>query len=300
MDPKVDYINDNFRQLVQEGRIRDAVKFCEKQASGKTCVEFQCLALRNLVMCHFYYTGDGQAFRETSLRAISLLDSRKDILKEDRSQYMSFETIKNLYSWFCKQLSLAALTAAEFAKYSEKPSSVRELTSEDKNAIRYGTEMKSKKDDWKDFKLAAFEVLLQDSQTKDRNISPAQIACLGMLYIKERAVLCLKPNDLNTILPKYTESVVSSINMILQECESNKMAPEESQLAFIINRASDEINKLRNDQRTDTKIVNACMKTLRECKAQLAKTCFDPKAKAKLERLKKSKTYVTLEGIKEE
>ena len=297
MDGKLDYIDESYRQLIKEGRIRDAVKFCEKQAKKNTSIEHQCVALRNLAICHLYYTGDGQACREANLSGIRLLERRKDILKYGKSQYLPAQSIKFLYSDFCRRQHIISTTAKEFGEYEEKPSSIRDLTQDEKNAVRFGTEMTSKKDEWKDFKLTEFKVLYHDSAKSDRNIPPAQVASMGMLMLQDRAVLCLKPEDVNFILPIYAESVVSAINTILDECKSNKMVPEESQLAFIINRASDVINKLRNDQRTDTKIVNACLKTLRECKAQLAKICFDPKAKAKLERLKESASYVTLDSL---
>ena len=43
-----DYINDTFIRLTQEGRIKDAVAFCERVAAEAPCVEFQCVALKNL------------------------------------------------------------------------------------------------------------------------------------------------------------------------------------------------------------------------------------------------------------
>ena len=47
-----DYINDTFIKLTKEGRIADAVTFCEKVAEEAPYTEFKCLALKNLAECH--------------------------------------------------------------------------------------------------------------------------------------------------------------------------------------------------------------------------------------------------------
>ena len=69
-----DYMNDTFIRLTKEGRIRDAVAFCERVAEEAPYVEFQCIALKNLAECHFFMTGDGDACREANLRGIRLME----------------------------------------------------------------------------------------------------------------------------------------------------------------------------------------------------------------------------------
>ena len=110
-----DYINDTFIRLTQEGRIKDAVAFCECVGKEAPYVELRCVALKNLAECHFFFTGDGEACREANLRGLKLMEDNPEIL--EGTEHMAKPLATRMYSDFCEQFRAVAVSFEEYEEH---------------------------------------------------------------------------------------------------------------------------------------------------------------------------------------
>ena len=193
-----DYINDTFIRLTQEGRIKDAVSFCERAAREAPYVEFQCIALKNLAECHFFYTGDGEACREANLRGIRLMEENPEIL--EGTEHMAKHLITRMYSDFCEQFRSVAVSFEEYEEHCGKPLRVRTQNAVEKRGLNAVEQLKSQNAGWIENMFLLLEQYFPQAQTMTSNAAAAQGSCQAQLILLNRRKLRAKPLDINFAL----------------------------------------------------------------------------------------------------
>lgn len=255
-----DYINDTFIRLTDEGRIKDAVEFCEMVAKKAPYVEFQCVALKNLAECHFFMTGDGEACREANLRGIQLMDEHPEIM--DGTKHMSANLIKRMYSDFCEQFRAVAVSFEEYEEYCEKPLRVREQNAVERRGLKAVEQLKSQNAGWIENMFVLLDNYYPQSQWAKNAPAASQGACMAQLILLNRRSLRTKPLDVNFALQQYQNCIVALTNNLVSRANKHGATLVGGQIKFIIERASEIIEGFCDDRQADQPTVDACLKNL--------------------------------------
>ncbi len=290
-----DYINDAFIRLTEEGRIRDAVALCERVAEEAPCVEFRCMALKNLAECHFFMTGDGEACREANLRGLRLMEEHPEIL--EGTPHMARDVVRRMYSDFCEQFRSVAVSFEEYEEHCEKPLRVRERNATEKRGLKAVEELKSKNAGWIENMFLLLESYFPQAQTMNANAAAAQGSCLTQLILLNRRKLRAKPLDVNFAIQQYMNCTVANVEKLIQACGRKKVPPDAGQLLFLFDRASALIETLRNDRQADQPTVEICLEKLAGARAHVQELCAQPAIHAELWRAESRADYLTLEKL---
>ena len=290
-----DYINDTFIRLTQEGRIKDAVAFCERVAAEAPCVEFRCMALKNLAECHFFMTGDGEACRDANLRGLRLMEEHPEIL--EGTEHMPREVTRRMYSDFCEQFRSVAVSFEEYEEHCEKPLRVRARNAVEKRGLEAVEELRSKNAGWVENMFLLLEQYFPQAQTKTGNAAAAQGSCLAQLILLDRRILRTKPLDVNFALQQYMNCTVANVEKLIQTCGKNQFPPDAEQLLFLFDRAASIIGTFRDDRQADQPTMEKCLEMLAGARAQVQEICARPAVQAELSRVRGRADYMTLERL---
>lgn len=290
-----DYINDTFIRLTEEGRIRDAVSFCERVAEEAPYVEFRCIALKNLAECHFYMTGDGEACRKANLCGLQLMEEHPEIL--EGTEHMAKPLVQRMYSDFCEQFRSVAVSFEEYEEHCEKPLRVREQNATEKRGLQAVEELKSKNAGWIENMFLLLEQYFPQAQTMTANAAPAQGSCLTQLILLNRRKLRTKALDINFALQQYMNCTVANVEKLIQTCGKNKFPPDAEQLLFLFDRASSVIGDFRNDRQADQPTVETCLKNLADARSAVEQLCSRSVLQAELSNALTRPDYLTLEKL---
>ena len=290
-----DYINDTFIRLTEEGRIRDAVAFCERVAEEAPCVEFQCMALKNLAECHFFMTGDGEACREANLRGLSLMEEHPEIL--DGTEHMPPEVTRRMYSDFCEQFRSVAVSFEEYEEHCEKPLRVRTQNAAEKRGLKAVEQLKNQNAGWIENMFILLEQYFPQAQTMTANAAASQGSCLAQLILLNRRKLRTKPLDVNFALQQYMNCTVANAEKIIQTCGKSKFPPDAEQLLFLFDRASSIIGAFLDDRQADRPTVEKCLEMLAGARAHVEELCGRPAVHSELWRADGRADYLTLDKI---
>ena len=266
-----DYINDTFIRLTNEGRLKDAIAFCERLAEKAPYVEFRCIALKNLAECHFFMTGDGEACREANLRGLHLMEEHEEIF--EGTPHMSAKMIKRMYSDFCEQFRSVAVSFEEYEEYCEKPLKVRERNATEKRGLRAVADLKSKNAGWKENMFILLDRYFPQSQWGRQAPAAAQGSCQAQLILINRRKLRTQPLDVNFGLQQYQNTVVAAVENVMSKAEKNRCRPVAEQLFFMIDRASALIETFKNDRQADQPTVETCLKNLSGFRTHVDEAC---------------------------
>lgn len=290
-----DYINDTFIRLTQEGRIKDAVRFCERVAEEAPYVEFQCVALKDLAECHFFYTGDGEACREANLRGLRLMEEHPEIL--EGTEHMEKHLITRMYSDFCEQFRSVAVSFEEYEEYCEKPLWVRDQNATEKRGLKAVEQLKSQNAGWIENIFLLLEQYFPQAQTLTANAAAAQGSCLAQLILLNRRKLRTKALDVNFALQQYMNCTVANVEKLIQTCGQNKYPPDAEQLLFLFDRTASIIESFRGDRQADQPTVEKCLESLAGARKHVEELCARPAVQAELSRIKGRTDYLMLERI---
>lgn len=266
-----DYINDTFIRLTEEGRIRDAVAFCERVAEEAPCVEFQCIALKDLAECHFYMTGDGEACREANLRGLRLMEEHPEIL--EGTEHMAKPLVQRMYSDFCEQFRSVAVSFEEYEEHCEKPLRVRAQNATEKRGLKAVEQLKSQNAGWIENMFNLLEQYFPQAQTMTANAAAAQGSCLTQLILLNRRKLRTKALDVNFALQQYMYCTIANVEKLIQTCGKNKTPAAADQLLFLFDRASSIIEDFRDDRQADQPTVETCLKNLADARTAVEQFC---------------------------
>ena len=286
-----DYINDTFIRLTREGRLRDAVRFCERVAEEAPYVEFRCIALKNLAECHFFMTGDGEACREANLRGLRLMEEHPEIL--EGTKHMAKPLVRRMYSDFCEQLRSVAVSFEEYEEHCDKPLRVRAQNAAEKRGLQAVEQLKSQNAGWIENMFLLLEQYFPQTQTT-ADAAPAQGSCLAQLILLNRRKLRAKPLDINFALQQYMNGTVANIEKLIQSCGQNKTPPDADQLLFLFDRASSVLEDFQNDRQADQPTVETCLKNLADARTAVERLCSRPDLRAELSNALSRPDYVTL------
>ena len=289
-----DYINDTFIRLTEEGRILDAIRFCERVAEEAPCVEFQCIALKNLAECHFFMTGDGEACREANLRGLALMEAHPEIL--EGTEHMAKHLAERMYSDFCEQFRSVAVSFEEYEEHCEKPLRVRSQNAVEKRGLKAIEQLKSQNAGWIENMFILLEQYFPQAKTTT-NAAAAQGSCLAQLILLNRRKLRTKPLDINFALQQYMNCTVANAEKLIQTCGKNKVPADADQLLFLFDRASSIIGSFRNDRQADQPTVEKCLESLAGAREHVREVCMRPEMHAELDRANGWANYLTLEKI---
>lgn len=254
-----DYINDTFIRLTDEGRIKDAVEFCEMVAKDAPCVEFRCVALKNLAECHFFMTGDGEACRDANMRGLKLMEDNPDIFSG--TSHMSEVQIKRLYSDFCEQFRAVAVSFEEYEEYCEKPLRVRERNATERRGLKAVKQLKSQNAGWIENMFILLNNYCPQSQWQSRIPAAAQGACIAQLILLNSRSLRAKPLDVNFAIQQYQNCMVANIENLVDNTKRKSFSPCADQIFFTFDRATEIIESMRNDRRADEPTIDKCIDT---------------------------------------
>ena len=289
-----DFINDTFLKLTQEGRIADAVAFCERVAEEAPAVEFQCVALKDLAECHFFITGDGEACREANLRGLKLMEEHPEML--EGTPHMARHLIRRLYSDFCEQFRSVAVSFEEYEEYCEKPLKVRKRNATEKRGLEAVEELKSQNAGWKENMFNLLDQFFPQAQLISTGAA-AQGSCMAQLILLNRRKLRTQPLDVNFSIQQYLNCTVANADKIIQNCEKRRMPLDEDQLLFLFDRASRLIETLRSDRQADQPTVEICLEKLADARRHVQEMCSRSENRALLYRAEKRENYLTLEKM---
>ena len=286
----VDYINDTFIRLTDEGRIRDAVAFCERVAEEAPYPEFRCIALKNLAECHFFLTGDGEACREANLRGLRIMEENPELL--EGTPHMNRELLRRMYSDFCEQFRSVAVSFEEYEEHCEKPLRVRQRNAVEKRGLRAVEELKSKNAGWKENMFILLDRYFPQSQWMSEEVpAAAQAACQAQLILLNRRKLRTQPLDVNFAMQQYMNCSEALAFNLVSKAEQNSYSPVADQITFVLDRAADLIESLRKDRQADQPTVETCLEKLRGAKQSIENNCvFEEAAAAK-------RGYLTLKDL---
>lgn len=287
-----DYINDTFIQLTNEGRIKDAVAFCERVAEEAPYVEFRCIALKNLAECHFFMTGDGDACREANLRGLRLMEENEEIL--EGTPHMSRELVRRMYSDFCEQFRSVAVSFEEYEEYCDKPLKVRERNATERRGLKAVEQLKSKNAGWKENMFILLDQYFPQSQWSGRVPAAAQAACQAQLILLNRRKLRTQPLDVNYAMQQYQNCIVAAVENLISKAEENGRYPVEDQICFLFDRAEEVIESLRNDRQADLPTVETCLRNLAGARSHVENLCSDYKG------MNQTFLYLTMESIEKD
>lgn len=262
-----DYINDTFIRLTDEGRIKDAVEFCEMVAKDAPCVEFRCVALKNLAECHFFMTGDGEACRDANLRGLKLMDDNPDIL--GGTSHMSESQIKRLYSDLCEQFRAVAVSFEEYEEYCEKPLRVRAQNATEKRGLRAVEQLKSQNAGWIENMFSLLNNYCPQSQWQSKIPAAAQAACIAQLILLNSRSLRAKPLDVNFAIQQYQNCMAANIENLIENSKRKSFDPCADQLFFTFDRPCEIIESMRSDRRADEPTIDTCLDCLKRMKRQV-------------------------------
>ena len=267
-----DYINDPFIRLTDEGRIKDAVEFCEMVAKDAPCVEFRCVALKNLAECHFFMTGDGEACRDANLRGIKLMEENPEIFSG--TSHMSETQIKRLYSDFCEQFRAVAVSFDEYEEYCEKPLKVRARNATEKRGLMAVEQLKSQNAGWIENMFILLNNYCPQSQWQSRIPAAAQGACIAQLILLNSRTLRAKPLDVNFAIQQYHNCTTANIDNIINNTNKKSFSPITDQIVFLFDRPSKIIEDMRNDRRADQPTIDGCLGFMKKMSEQLEKELY--------------------------
>lgn len=267
MNRMKDYINGTFLKLTKEGRVADALNFCESLADRAPCVEFQCLALKNLAECHFFMSGDGEACREANLRGIRLMEEHPEIL--EGTEHMSRDLARRMYSDFCEQFRSVAVSFEEYEEYCEKPLRVRERNATEVRGLKAVEELKSQNAGWKENMFLLLNQYFPQSQWGGRAPAAAQGACLAQLILLNRRKLRTQPLDVNFAIQQYLNCTLAASENLIEAARSAGCRPVGGQIRFMYRRAEAIIETFRADRQADQPTVEGCLKNLASAKEHM-------------------------------
>ena len=290
-----DYINDTFLRLTEEGRVRDAIAFCEMVAEKAPSVEFRCIALKDLAECHFFLTGDGEACREANLRGLRLMEENPEIL--EGTEHMARGLVRRMYSDFCEQFRGVAVSFEEYEEYCEKPLRVRERNAAEKRGLKAVEQLKSQNAGWKENMFILLDNYFPQSQWGGQAPAAAQAACQAQLILLNRRKLRTQPLDVNFALQQYMNCSVAAVENLVSKAEENKLPPVFEQLSFILDRASALIEGFRGDRQADQPTVETCLEKLAGAKEHVEELCMRYKLRGALDLANKARDYLTLEKL---
>ncbi len=290
-----DYINDTFIRLTQEGRIKDAVAFCERVGKEAPYVELRCVALKNLAECHFFFTGDGEACREANLRGLKLMEDNPEIL--EGTEHMAKPLATRMYSDFCEQFRAVAVSFEEYEEHCEKPLRVRSQNATEKRGLKAVEELKSQNAGWIENMFIVLEQYFPQSQTLTSNAAAAQGSCLTQLILLNRRSLRTKPLDVNFALQQYMNCTIANAEKLIQTCGKNNCPPDSDQILFLFDRAASIIETFRGDRQADQPTVEKCLESLAGARAHVQELCARTAVLTELERAKGRADYLTMEKI---
>lgn len=290
-----EYINETFLRLTEEGRIQDAVAFCECVAKEAPYVEFRCIALRNLAECHFFMTGDGEACREANLRGIRHMEENPEIL--EGTEHMARDLVQRLYSDFCEQFRSVAVSFEEYEEYCEKPLKVREQNAAERRGLMAVEELKSQNAGWKENMFQSMDQYFPQDQAASNAAAP-QAACLAQLILVNRRKLRTQPLDVNYAMQQYTYAVVGSVEKLIQESGKRKFPPDAGQLCFLFDRAKNLIETMRSERQADQPTVDACLQKLEEARTRVEELCARSEIRREIARAGKRRDYLTMKKLR--
>ena len=290
-----DYINDTFIRLTQEGRIKDAVSFCERAAEEAPYVEFQCVALKDLAECHFFFTGDGEACRQANLRGPRLMEEHPEIL--EGTQHMAKHLITRMYSDFCEQFRSVAVSFEEYEEHCEKPLRVRERNATEKRGLKAVEELKSKNAGWIENMFLLLEQYFPQAQSTSANAAAAQGSCLTQLILLNRRKLRTKPLDINFALQQYMNCTIANAEKLIQTCGKNRFPPDPDQILFLFDRASSIIETFRGDRQADQPTVEKCLASLAGARKHVEEIGARAAVRTELRHAESRTDYLNLEKI---
>ncbi len=293
-----DYINDTFIRLAEEGRIRDAVAFCERVAESAPYVEFQCIALKNLAECHFFMTGDGEACREANLRGLRLMEEHPEIL--EGTEHMAKPLVQRMYSDFCEQFRSVAVSFEEYEEHCEKPLRVRAQNAAEKRGLQAVEQLKSQNAGWIENMFILLEQYFPQAQTMTGGAAAAQGSCLAQLILLNRRKLRTKALDINFALQQYMNCTIANTEKLMQTCGNNKTPPDADQLLFLFDRAYSVIEDFRDDRQADQPTVETCLKNLADARTAVEQLCSRPDLQAELSKALSRPDYLTLTKLEVE
>ena len=292
-----DYINDTFIRLTEEGRIRDAVAFCEMVADSAPSVEFQCIALKDLAECHFFMTGDGEACREANLRGLQLMEENPEIL--EGTPHMDRKLVRRMYSDFCEQFRSVAVSFEEYEEHCEKPLKVRERNATEKRGLEAVANLKSQNAGWKENMFLLLDNYFPQTGIMTPNTAPSQGSCLAQLILLNRRKLRTVPLDVNFSIQQYMNCTLANVEKLIQNCGAKKVPPDADQLLFMIDRASALIETMRDDRQADQPTVEICLEKLADTREHVENLCSGSAIRSELMRAERRPDYLTLGKITE-
>ena len=291
-----DYINDTFLRLTEEGRIRDAVAFCERVAEEAPYAEFRCIALKDLAECHFFMTGDGEACREANLRGIRCMEEEYPEILEG-TEHMARDLVQRMYSDFCEQFRSVAVSFEEYEEYCEKPLKVREQNAAERRGLMAVEELKSENAGWKENMFQSMDQYFPQDQAAASNAAAPQAACLAQLILINRRKLRTQPLDVNFAMQQYTYAVVGCVEKLIQESGKMNFPPDADQLCFLFDRVQTLIETMRSDRQADQPTVDACLQKLAEARTRVEELCARPEVRKEIARAGKQRDYLTLKKL---
>ncbi|MBQ6456000.1 MAG: hypothetical protein IJJ31_02600 [Mogibacterium sp.] len=288
-----DYINDTFIKLTKEGRIADAVTFCEKVAEEAPYTEFKCLALKNLAECHFFFTGDGEACRQANLRGLKLLEDNPELL--EGTEHMSEKTVKRMYSDFCEQFRSLAVSFEEYEEYCEKPLKVRSRNTTEERGLKVTQDMKSRNVGWIEnmFNLIENYMPMSDLQSGRMIRGAAQASCLTQLILTNRRKLRAKELDINFGMQQLQNAAVAAVDNIMDNCRKAGYTPDPGQYLFILEKARDSLESMRNERLADLYTIDVTTSTL----GKLIDRLSSEVDKSSLDKQTADPAYLTMEKL---
>ena len=290
-----DYINDTFIRLTEEGRIQDAVRFCERVAEEAPYVEFRCIALKNLAECHFFMTGDGEACREANLRGLQLMEEHPEIL--EGTDHMAKPLVQRMYSDFCEQFRSVAVSFEEYEAHCEKPLRVRVQNATEKRGLEAVEQLKSQNAGWIENMFILLDQYFPQAQTMSANAAAAQGSCLTLLILLNRRKLRTKPLDVNFALQQYMNCTIANVEKLIQNNGKKQMPVDADQLLYLFDRASSIIETFRGDRQADQPTVEKCLESLAGARKHVQELCARPAICGELARVKGRADYLTLEKL---
>ena len=290
-----DYINDTFIRLTEEGRIRDAVDFCERVADHAPCVEFQCIALKDLAECHFLLTGDGEACREANLRGLRLMDEHPEIL--EGTDHMARGLIRRMYSDFCEQFRSVAVSFEEYEEHCEKPLKVRARNATETRGLQAVANLKSKNAGWKENMFILLDQYFPQGPLTGAAPGAAQGACLAQLILLNRRKLRTEPLDVNFAMQQYMNSTIVLVDNLISKAEANKRPPVFDQIAFVLDRASDIIKDFRDDRQADQPTVEELLERLGKVRQRTEEQCRRYERQGAVEAAEADQSYLTADKL---